>query len=78
MPIYAYQCAACGHNQDVLQKLSDTPLSQCPACQSDSFHKQLSAAEVHSKDASALAYPQCAAAQHGANPCAACPASQFV
>jgi putative FmdB family regulatory protein len=44
MPIYAYRCEACGHAKDVLQKLSDAPLSQCPECGKDSFRKQVTAA----------------------------------
>jgi putative FmdB family regulatory protein len=44
MPIYAYRCAACGHAKDVLQKLSDAPLSTCPACGAESFSKQVTAA----------------------------------
>ncbi len=44
MPIYAYKCASCGHEQDVMQKMSDAPLSVCPACGQDSFAKQLTAA----------------------------------
>jgi putative FmdB family regulatory protein len=44
MPIYAYRCASCGHAQDVLRKLSDPALTTCPACQSDSFEKQVTAA----------------------------------
>jgi putative FmdB family regulatory protein len=44
MPIYAYRCAACGHSRDVLQKLSDTPLSVCPACGAEQFSKQITAA----------------------------------
>ncbi|GAB2749672.1 zinc ribbon domain-containing protein [Melaminivora jejuensis] len=44
MPIYAYQCASCGHAQDVLQKMSDAPLTVCPACGAASFVKQLTAA----------------------------------
>ncbi len=44
MPIYAYKCAACGHSKDVLQKLSDAPLSECPACGAASFSKQVTAA----------------------------------
>jgi len=44
MPIYAYKCSACGHEKDVLQKVSDTPLAACPACGSASFAKQLTAA----------------------------------
>ena len=44
MPIYAYKCDACGHQQDVLQKLSDPLLTTCPACGKDAFAKQLTAA----------------------------------
>jgi len=44
MPIYAYRCSACGHAKDVLQKLSDAPLTTCPACAAESFSKQITAA----------------------------------
>jgi putative FmdB family regulatory protein len=44
MPIYAYRCSACGHAKDVLQKLSDAPLTTCPACGAEAFSKQLTAA----------------------------------
>ncbi|MDD2609233.1 MAG: zinc ribbon domain-containing protein [Giesbergeria sp.] len=44
MPIYAYKCGSCGHAKDVLQKMSDAPLTQCPACGADSFSKQVTAA----------------------------------
>lgn len=44
MPIYAYRCSACGHAKDVLQKLSDAPLSTCPACGAEAFSKQVTAA----------------------------------
>ena len=44
MPIYAYRCGVCGHTKDVLQKLSDAPLTTCPACGAPSFSKQLTAA----------------------------------
>lgn len=44
MPIYAYRCEDCGHSKDVLQKLSDPPLVDCPACGKPSFRKQLTAA----------------------------------
>jgi putative FmdB family regulatory protein len=44
MPIYAYKCASCGHAKDVLQKISDAPLSDCPACGKPTFSKQLTAA----------------------------------
>lgn len=44
MPIYAYKCGSCGHAKDVLQKVSDAPLTTCPACGQDSFAKQITAA----------------------------------
>jgi len=43
MPIYAYKCESCGHAKDVLQKISDAPLTECPACGAPKFSKQLSA-----------------------------------
>jgi putative FmdB family regulatory protein len=44
MPIYAYRCSACGHEKDVLQKLSAEPLTTCPACNTENFSKQITAA----------------------------------
>ena len=44
MPIYAYKCESCGHAKDVLQKISDAPLTDCPACGKATFAKQLTAA----------------------------------
>ncbi|MCA3190329.1 MULTISPECIES: FmdB family zinc ribbon protein [unclassified Cupriavidus] len=45
MPIYAYRCDACGHGRDVLQKMSDAPLTDCPSCgTAGTFKKQLTAA----------------------------------
>lgn len=44
MPIYAYRCGACGHAKDVLQKMSDAPLTTCPACGAEAFSKQVTAA----------------------------------
>ena len=44
MPIYAYKCGSCGHAKDVLQKISDAPLTACPACGAEQFTKQITAA----------------------------------
>jgi putative FmdB family regulatory protein len=44
MPIYAYKCASCGHAQDVLQKVSDAPLVDCPSCGAAALAKQITAA----------------------------------
>lgn len=44
MPIYAYRCQSCGFEKDVLQKISDPVLVECPECHQPSFAKQLTAA----------------------------------
>ena len=44
MPIYAYKCESCGFARDVLQRLSDRPLTDCPECGAGVFRKQLTAA----------------------------------
>lgn len=44
MPIYAYKCASCGFSQDEMQKMSDAPLTVCPACGAETYAKQLTAA----------------------------------
>lgn len=44
MPIYEYQCESCSHNLEALQKISDAPLVDCPACGKPSLKKQISAA----------------------------------
>jgi putative FmdB family regulatory protein len=44
VPIYAYRCEACGFAKDALQKVSDAPLTDCPACGEAKFKKQLTAA----------------------------------
>lgn len=84
MPIYAYRCSACGHAKDVLQKLSDAPLSICPSCGAETFSKQVTAAGFQLKGsgwyatdfkggaAAPAAAPGAAAA---AAPAAAAPAS---
>ena len=44
MPIYAYRCSSCGAEKDVMQKMSDAPLTTCPECGKETFSKQLTAA----------------------------------
>ena len=44
MPIYEYRCGACGHEKEVLQRMSDKPLTKCPKCGKRTFHKLVSAA----------------------------------
>ena len=43
MPIYEYHCNQCGHELEVLQKISDSPLLRCPDCDTDSLKKKISA-----------------------------------
>ncbi len=49
MPIYAYKCADCGHSKDVLQKISDAPLTVCPSCGKSTFSKQITAPQFQLK-----------------------------
>ncbi len=49
MPIYEYQCDACGHQLEALQKMADAPLTQCPQCEQDSLRKKVSAAAFRLK-----------------------------
>jgi len=44
MPIYAYRCSSCGHQDDHMQKMADAPLTECPVCKAASYEKQLTAA----------------------------------
>jgi putative FmdB family regulatory protein len=44
MPIYAYRCEECGFAKDVLQKISDPQLTECPSCGKSTFKKQVTAA----------------------------------
>src|SRR5258708_5702642 len=44
MPIYEYQCSACGHQLEEIQKISDKPLTDCPKCGQLTLTKLVSAA----------------------------------
>jgi putative FmdB family regulatory protein len=44
MPIYAYKCSDCGGETEVLQKVSDALLIECPRCGRPSLVKQVTAA----------------------------------
>lgn len=44
MPIYGYHCQACGHDFEVMQKMSDPAPATCPSCGKGELRKQLSAA----------------------------------
>lgn len=44
MPIYEYQCRSCGHEFETIQKVSDPPITECPACGKPELIKLVSAA----------------------------------
>ena len=44
MPIYEYRCDHCGHQFEVLQKISDAPVKNCPKCNSNNPRRLVSAA----------------------------------
>jgi len=44
MPIYEYRCSSCGSQDDVMQKMSDAPLTTCPVCGKETYAKQISSA----------------------------------
>ena len=85
MPIYAYKCDACGHAKDVLQKMSDPPLTDCPSCGAPKFSKKLTAPgfqlkgtgwyATDFKGSGAAAAPAAATADAVAAPATAAPAS---
>jgi putative FmdB family regulatory protein len=49
MPIYEYQCQACGEELEALQKISDEPLKDCPQCGKSTLRKKVSAAAFRLK-----------------------------
>jgi len=49
MPLYEYECAACGHRFEVIQRFADPPVETCAACGQGPVHKLLSAPAVHFK-----------------------------
>jgi putative FmdB family regulatory protein len=49
MPIYEYQCAACGHHLEVLQKMNEVALVDCPICGKATLTKLISATSFQLK-----------------------------
>ncbi len=82
MPIYTYQCSACGHAQDEMQKVSDALLTVCPQCGQSAYTKQVTAAgfalkgsgwyatDFKNGSAAKAEAPAC-----GTGGCSGCPAS---
>ena len=48
MPIYEYGCSKCGKTHEIIQKMSDQPLTECPSC-SGKLHKLISQSSFHLK-----------------------------
>jgi len=44
MPIYEFQCQSCGNEVEVIQKINDSPLTDCDACGKPNLKKMVSAA----------------------------------
>ena len=44
MPIYEYRCGECGAQTEILQRISDAPLTVCPECGKPALTKLVSAA----------------------------------
>ncbi|MCB1849033.1 MAG: zinc ribbon domain-containing protein [Halieaceae bacterium] len=49
MPIYEYQCQSCGKEMEMLQKISDEPLLDCPECGQPALKKKVTAAAFRLK-----------------------------
>ena len=49
MPIYEYQCDRCEHKLQILQKISEEPLKDCPECNETALKKLISAASFRLK-----------------------------
>jgi len=43
MPIFDFKCEACGYSKELLRKISDPMLTECPECHKETFKKQVSA-----------------------------------
>ena len=72
MPIYEYECQACGHQLEARQKMSDPALSDCPACNKSELKNQMSASgfRFKTKQMAQGDLPSCASGGCGA-PCMA-------
>jgi putative FmdB family regulatory protein len=77
LPIYAYLCSSCGTQKDLLQKMSDAPLTTCPECGKETFSKQLTAAGFQLKGNGYYATDfKNGSAKPSAEPaCSSCPSS---
>ena len=49
MPLYDYQCQACGHHCELLEKIHAEPSTNCPSCQKPDLKRQVSAPQFQLK-----------------------------
>lgn len=49
MPIYEYHCSLCNHELEIIQKFSDSPLTDCPNCGKSGLEKVVSSTAFHLK-----------------------------
>jgi len=47
MPIFDFTCEACGCSKELLRKISDPIVMECPECHKEAFKKQVSAPSFH-------------------------------
>jgi len=66
MPFYEYACQACGHRFELMQKMSEAPPSECPACQQAQLKKLVSTGSFTHKAAGIDNAPACASGGCGA------------
>lgn len=49
MPIYEYECGACGKHSEILQKINDPPTLECPYCKIKELKRLISATRFQLK-----------------------------
>ena len=49
MPLYQYECAACGHRFEQIRKFSDPPVETCPNCGEAKVQKLVSSPAIQFK-----------------------------
>ena len=49
MPIYEYECSSCGHKLEIIQKMTELPITECPACHQGGLQKLVSASAFQLK-----------------------------
>ncbi len=49
MPIYEYECRACGDELEIIQKMSEGPLRKCPSCSALKLRRKISRSAFHLK-----------------------------